>query len=227
MTAGMKGLASKLLPNVQVKGRVTEVRQKKKSKNVYCPAFIFHTDLQFCKWQVSQPACVFMFPSSTSKPGSRATDNIPVSSPPAGPEAKQQMIQHEFEWINAVVITNFRVKSAIDSFLKFSLWRTHACITRPSASGNEPDVQSLQWRVQGQAALVAHACHPGWLPTHCFSRHVTKTAFLLKNFKAQKLISDPFKRKPAIQASVFGNSMFWRYLRKLSNFVNSSYNALS
>ena len=77
---------------------------KVKSKTIYHPAFIFHTALQFYKWQFSQPACVFMFPNSISKCGCRAIDHAPLSHPPAEPEAKQQKTQQEFLWINRVVI---------------------------------------------------------------------------------------------------------------------------
>ena len=77
---------------------------KVKSKTIYHPAFIFHTALQFYKWEFSQPAYVFMFPNSISTRGCRAIDYAPLSHPPAKPEAKQQKTQQEFLWINRVVI---------------------------------------------------------------------------------------------------------------------------
>lgn len=172
---------------------------KAESKTIYHPAFIFHADLQFFKWQFSQPAYVFLFPNSISKPGSRAVDHSPLTCPPAELEAKQQMTQHESLRINRVVITNFSVKSAVDSFLTFII-SGEPSHHRPGVPGNEPDAQSLEWLVQGQAS-VGDTGLPSWLTPYpllfplCHKDNLPQK---LQSLKTQFMSPEEEARNPSI-----------------------------
>lgn len=159
MTPKMQRLASKLLPGIQKEGR--QVTGKQGPRPFITQPLHFTLTCHFAKWQFSQPAFVFTFPNSISKPGSWAKDFVPLPCPRAGPEAKQQMTQHASLWINRVVITNFKVQNAEDPSLILAL-SGEPSYHRPSAYCSEPDAQSLEWLVQGQAPVGSTGL-PSWL----------------------------------------------------------------
>lgn len=126
-------------------------------------------------------------------------DHSPLTCPPAELEAKQQMTQHESLRINRVVITNFSVKSAVDSFLTFII-SGEPSHHRPGVPGNEPDAQSLEWLVQGQAS-VGDTGLPSWLTPYpllfplCHKDNLPQK---LQSLKTQFMSPEEEARNPSI-----------------------------